>query len=92
MLYGGWPQFSSYLPEYNVGCGWSGDAGGALGNARARRLGGVNTNCRYCVNHPFCYIPWRNPSSTGTPFNNTALRGPYAFATGALQIMSAPSA
>ena len=23
MLYGGWPQFTSYLPEYNVGCGWS---------------------------------------------------------------------
>lgn len=29
MLYGGWPQFSSYLPEYNVGCGWSGEPLGA---------------------------------------------------------------
>jgi hypothetical protein len=56
------------------------------------KLGGVNTNCRFCVNHPFCYVPHRNPSSAGTPFNATALRGPYVFATGALQLMSAPLA
>ena len=97
LLYGGWPQFTSYLPEYNVGCGWAGDAGGAIGNARTSTLGGVNTNCRFCVNHPFCYHPSgssgiRSDGSSGAPFNDTALRGPYVFATGALQLMSAPLA
>jgi hypothetical protein len=42
LLYGGWPQFTSYLPEYNVGCGWSSDAGGAIGNARVSTLGEPN--------------------------------------------------
>ena len=77
-----------------MGCGWAGDAGGAIGNARASTLGGVNTNCRFCVNHPFCYHPnkFAPTGSSGAPFNDTALRGPYVFATGALQLMSTPLA
>jgi hypothetical protein len=63
---------------------------GAIKNAHVDRLGGVNTNCRFCVNHPFCYMPFRNPSSMGTPMNLTTVRGPFVFATGALQLMSAP--
>lgn len=87
LLYAGWPQFTSFLPEFNIGCGWSGDANGAIGATQVTKLGGVGTNCRFCVNHPFCYKHWLHPSSTGEPFN-TSVRGPFVFATGALQVMS----
>lgn len=87
LLYAGWPQFTSFLPEFNIGCGWSGDSNGAIAATQVTRLGGVHTNCRFCVNHPFCYKHWLHPSSTGEPFNTT-VRGPFVFATGALQVMS----
>ena len=40
MLYAGWPQFTSFIPEYNVGCGWSGDPAGALAATRVTKLCG----------------------------------------------------
>ena len=84
-LYGGWAQFTSYLPEHNVGCGWSHGPAGALAAQTVSQLGGLHTNCRFCVNHPFCYD--RQGRSLGHPLNATVV-GPFLFATGALEIMS----
>ena len=86
LVYGGWPQFTSFLPQHNVGCGWSQAAQDALKAPLVTTLGGIWTNCRYCVNHPFCY--W-NRKVQGRPLNSSVI-GPFVFATGALEILSAP--
>lgn len=85
-VYGGWAQFSSFLPEHNVPCGWSFGQGGALRAHNVSRLGGTETNCRFCVNHPFCYD--HRGISSGELLNTTIV-GPYIFAVGALELMSA---
>ena len=56
LVYAGWPQFTSFLVEHNVGCGWALDPARALSQTNVTKLGGVWTNCNFCVNHPFCYI------------------------------------
>ena len=78
MLYVGWPQYASFLPEYNVPCGWSGGPNGALSRG----------GCNVCKNHHFCYV---RGVSTGEPIN-ASTRGPFVFATGALQVLSRPLA
>ena len=87
LIYGGWAQFSSYLPLYNRPCGWSfGQRGAAAAAKNVTRLGGPMTNCHFCVDHPFCYV---RGHSTGIKLNSTII-GPYIFAAGALELLSAP--
>ena len=89
LVYGGWVQFSSYLPAMNQPCGWAAGPSGALAarHTNATRAGSLMTNCKFCVNHPFCYD--RRGQSSGEPLNASIL-GPYLFASGPLELMSAP--
>lgn len=89
LVYGGWIQFSSYLPAMNQPCGWASGPWGALAAryTNATRAGSLLTNCKFCVNHPFCYD--RRGQSSGEPLNATII-GPYVFASGPFELMSTP--
>ena len=91
LIYGGWGQFSSYLPEHNTPCGWAAGPGAALAAARRAfaKAGGASTNCAFCTNHPFCYD--RRGKSSEARLNATVV-GPYLFAAGPFELMSAPLA
>ena len=80
LIYAGWSQYSSFIPDYNVACGWAFGPRVAIENTE-------RGNCKTCISHPFCYDKklrgWsRAPLSA-------SIRGPFIFAVGALQIMSA---
>ncbi|KAL1508033.1 hypothetical protein AB1Y20_007629 [Prymnesium parvum] len=82
MVYAGWPQYSSFLPERNQACGWGASSRHALSAAASPK-----SNCHPCDRLP-CFLEGRRG---GTPLNLT-LYGPYVFATGALELLSRPLA
>jgi len=81
-VYGGWVQFSSFLPAVYQPCGWS-------ASGRSARLL-IESNTSTCHECSWCFQRGA-AKPTREPLNQT-IHGPFPFATGALELFSAPLA